>query len=561
MLADVRADQKYDPTIPIEIFPPKVYRANTEPPSSSPGALLLSCLSCPLLVELAKMRAEKGYWHAMHQKAVAREAILKEELAQLQAKLRLRERQLFGRKSEKGKAHNEKGSSPTDTSKRPRGQQPGSTGHGRRDFSHLPAEEEQIELPADKRCCPHCRLPFKDYPHTEDSEVLEITVNAHRRIIRRKRYRRACTCEGLPRIITAPPPPKLIAKGILGISVWVTVLLDKFLFLRPTHRLLADLKTHGLDLTAGTLTDGLQTLMPFFTPIYKAIADKNRSEDRWHADETRWLVFIEVAGKLGNKWYMWVFISKSAVVYTLDPSRSAKAPRDHFEGTAKGILVVDRYSAYKAMAKLIGITLAFCWAHVRRDFLGVAKDWPQLESWAMEWVADIGKFYHLNHLRLDVMEQPEAFAQKDRDLREAVKKMDEKREAQLKEKELHTAKKKTLQSLKEHWQGLTVFVDYPEVPMDNNKAERHERTPVIARNNFYGSFALWAGTLAAMMFSIFKTLEIWHINPRVWLTAFLEACAANQGLPPVDIQGFLPWNMTQEQLKAFSSASKTNDSS
>ena len=218
--------------------------------------------------------------------------ILKEELAQLQAKLRLRERQLFGRKSEKGKNQNEKGSSPIGTTKKSRGQQPGSKGHGRRDFSHLPAEEEQIELPADKRCCPHCRLPFKDYPPTEDSEVLEITVKAHRRIIRRKRYRRTCTCEGVPRIITAPPPPKLIPKGILGISVWVTVLLDKFLFLRPTHRLLADLKTHGLDLTAGTLTDGLQTLMPFFAPIYKAIADKNRSEDRWHADETSYGAYI-----------------------------------------------------------------------------------------------------------------------------------------------------------------------------------------------------------------------------------------------------------------------------
>ena len=561
MLADVRADQNYDPTIPVEIFPPEVFRTNTEPPSFSPGALLLSCLSCPLLVELAKLRAENGYWRTMHQKATAREALLKEELAQLAAKLRLRERQLFGRKSEKGKNQNEKGSSPTGTLKRPRGQQPGSTGHGRRDFSHLPAKEEQIELPADKRCCPLCHLPFKDYSHTEDSEVLEITVKAHRRIIRRKRYKRACTCEGLPRIITAPPPPKLIVKGILGISVWVTVLLDKFLFLRPTHRLLADLKTHGLDLAAGTLTDGLKTLTPLFTPIYKAIADKNRSEDRWHADETRWRVFIDVEGKVGNKWYMWVFISQSAVVYLLDPSRSAKVPCNHFEKEAEGILVVDRYSAYKAMTKVISITLAFCWTHVRRDFLSVAKDWPHLETWAMEWVRDIGELYHLNHLRLAVLSKPEVFAQKDRDLRKAVKKMDEKRENQLQGKDLHPVKKKTLKSLKQHWQGLTIFVDYPEVPMDNNKAERHERTPVIARNNFYGSFALWAGTLAAMMFSILKTLEIHGINPKIWLTAFLEACAANQGQPPADIQGFLPWNMTAGQIKSFSEYPYTNDSS
>jgi len=36
----------------------------------------------------------------MHEKAVQREAKLKEKVDELQAKLRLRERQLFGRKSE-----------------------------------------------------------------------------------------------------------------------------------------------------------------------------------------------------------------------------------------------------------------------------------------------------------------------------------------------------------------------------------------------------------------------------------------------------------------------------
>ena len=43
---------------------------------------------------------------------------------------------------------------------------------------------------------------------------------------------------------------------------------------------------------------------------------------------------------------------------------------------------VDRYSAYKAMAKVLQIVLAFCWVHVRRDFLKVASSWPQYESWA-----------------------------------------------------------------------------------------------------------------------------------------------------------------------------------
>ena len=40
-----------------------------------------------------------------------------------------------------------------------------------------------------------------------------------------------------------------------------------------------------------------------------------------------------------------------------------------------------------------------------------------------------------------------------------------------------------------HWAGLTVFVDHPWVPMDNNVAERDARLAVVGRKNFYGSGA------------------------------------------------------------------------
>jgi transposase len=87
--------------------------------------------------------------------------------------------------------------------------------------------------------------------------------------------------------------------------------------------------------------------------------------------------------------------------------------------------------------------------------------------------------------------------------------------------------------------------------MDNNKAERLERIPVVGRKNFYGSGAVWSGLLTAIMFSIFQTLGLWNINPRLWLTSFLEACAANQGKAPEDIRSFLPFNMTEEQRNAL----------
>lgn len=533
---------------------------NSFPRSDESSCLLFPCPRCPLRIEVAKLRNESAYWRKMHQKAVEREARLKEEIPQLEAKLRLRERQLFERKSEKGPNRQESTDLNTPADKKPRGQQPGSKGHGRRNHSHLPAREEIRDIPEQQRCCPTCGLSLTPFPGAEDSETVEIEVKAYRRVIQRKRYKPACPCGTLPGIVTAPPPPKLIPKGLLGISVWVTLLLDKFLFVRPTCRLLADLKTHGLDLAQGTLTDGLKALAPLFVPLYRALIDQNLQEDRWHADETRWLVFAATEGKVGYKWYLWVFRSPSTVVYKLDQSRSAKVPEAHFGPLREGILSVDRYSAYKALAKRSRLILAFCWAHVRRDFLGIGRDWPQQESWAFEWIEQIAKLYHLNRLRLAEQAPSQAWTQQDRRLRAAVDPMAQKRDAQLAQKELHPACQKVLKSLKNHWPGLTVFVDHPEVPMDNNEAERLERLPVVARKSFYGSGALWSGQLAAILFSLFQTLALWKINPRLWLMAYLQACAANGGHAPEDIQGFLPWNMSEEQRQGFSLAPPIRDS-
>ncbi len=115
---------------------------------------------------------------------------------------------------------------------------------------------------------------------------------------------------------------------------------------------------------------------------------------------------------------------------------------------------------------------------------------------------------------------------------------------ELAESNLRQPQRKVLTSLQDHWSGLTVFVDHPEVPMDNNTAERRERGPVVARKNFYGSGALWSGRLAAMLFSLFQTMQVWGLVVSKWLTAYLTACAQAGGKPPPDPQRYLPWNMT-----------------
>jgi len=492
----------------------------------------------------------------MHARACQREAKLQQHIDELQAKLRLREQQLFGSKTETSAATMPQPTTTTaatDYPRRARGQQRGATGHGRRDYSHLPATTEVRDLSPDQCCCQDCGQPFASAGGSEDTTILEIEVRAHRRVIRRPRYRPTCTCGTHPGIITAPPPPRLIAKSMLGISIWVTVLLDKFLFYRPTYRLLDDLRTHDLDLSLGTLTDGLKQLEPLFQPLHEALIERSRGQTLWHADETRWQVFVTLEGKNGYRWYLWVFHSADAVVFVLAAGRSRKVPEEHLGMMDQGIMVVDRYKAYQAMqaVKEGHIILAFCWAHVRRDFLTLARTWPEHEAWAMHWVSQIGTLYALNDARLEVETDRVAFTQADAELRHAVTAMAERGEAALAQAELPSPQRKVLESLGNHWTGLTVFVEHPEVPMDNNTAERVQRGPAVGRKNYYGSGAVWAGRLAATLFSLFQTLYLWNINPRAWLTAYLQACAELGGTAPADVSCWLPWQLPAEQRELW----------
>ena len=312
-------------------------------------------------------------------------AALEQENEQLRGEVRKLQAEHFGRRSEKqsrGDRSNDLEDPADPKPKRRRGRQPGQPAPRRRDYSRLPAREEFLDLPEAEQVCSHCGRPLKACG-SEDSEQLEIEITVYRRVIHRRRRQRTCDCPG-PRTFTAPPAPKLIPKSLLGVSAWVEILLDKFASHRPTHRLLEQWRLLGLDLAAGTVTDGLKRLEPLLGPILEALLKRNRQSHYKQADETRWLVFVEQQGKVGFGWWLWVFNSEDAVVYLLDGSRSHHVPEDHYPAQADGVLMVDRYGAYKAMfqVKNGGLLLAFCWAHVRRDFVRVGKGWPELKPWA-----------------------------------------------------------------------------------------------------------------------------------------------------------------------------------
>ena len=401
-----------------------------------------------------------------------------------------------------------------------RGKQKGDRGYGRRLRTDLPFEEVFHDIDDADKGCPQCGLPFEPLPFSEDSEQIHWDVKIVRRIHRRRCYLPTCKCHAVPGVVTAPPVAKLIPKGMFTEGFWVRLILEKFLFQRPLYRIRQVLALEGFHVSQGTLTGGLQKIKALIEPLYEQIVQRSRQADHWQMDETRWMVFEEITGKTGYRWWLWVVVTQDTVVYLLDPTRSSKVPKEHLGPNAKGILSVDRYSAYKALSELI--LLAFCWAHQRRDFIRIHDGYRSTRDWANAWIARINTLFHINAQRCAALEDPAGFDLHQQQLNTAIEEMAETWQKELIDDTLRPWQTSALKSMKNHWSGLTIFVDNPHVPMDNNESERRLRNPVTGRKNYYGCGSVWSGGLCAMLFTILQTCCINRIDPKQLLCRLLS---------------------------------------
>ena len=199
------------------------------------------------------------------------------------------------------------------------------------------------------------------------------------------------------------------------------------------------------------------------------------------------------------------------------------------------------------------LQLAYCWSHQRRDFVNLGQGTPRWAGWAGQWIERINQLFATNGQRRQAWFQKRAqpLAVLEAQVRRQVRELKEVLDRELAEGQLAGEPHKLLQSLRRHWQGLTVFVDHPQVPMDNNAAERANRALAVARKNFYGSGAQWSGELACACFTILATLRQHQICPQRYFQAYFEACARQGGRAPAELEEFLPWKWSAEQRAAW----------
>ena len=438
--------------------------------------------------------------------------------------------------------------------KRKRGQQPGRPGHGRRDYANLPRSERVHEPDPALLVCPRCRAPYVAFKE-ERSEEIDVEVVVSVVVHVRPTYRRRCACKGTKGIVAAPAPAKVIPKGRLSAGFLAHLVVAKFLLGLPITRISAALSMEGAGFAPSSLVGALRSLAPLLAPLASAIRARNASSPHLHMDETSWKVFEVTAGKTGYRWWCWIFVGSDTTSFVIKPGKGADVAAEHLgidlsaeapmlPGGATLLASSDFATCYQRLGREVtGFVNIYCWAHIRRYFIRAGAAHVALKAWADAWVALIAELF-LAH-RTWGMAQPgskeeaEAFAE----VSAVVAEIDATRAAQGAEPDLLAPALKVLATLDHEWEGLVAFLGYPGIPIENNAAERGLRRPVVIRKSCYGSGSAWSAGFAADAWTILATASQNHLNPLVYLKAYLDACAKTGGKAPdgAALERFLPW--------------------
>ena len=279
-------------------------------------------------------------------------------------------------------------------------------------------------------------------------------------------------------------------KGLFTAGFLARLAYEKHVLGRPVHRIVRALAADGFDVASGTLVGALKQIAPLIAPWAQAIAAHGRRAGHVHAGETSWQVFEDIDGKDGHRWWLRVFVTDQATVFVMDTSRSAEVAagqlgidREQAALQAGRRLVIssDFHKAYQSLARIDGVDPLWCWARMRRYFLRAGAAHPEaLGDWADGWTERIAVLYRAHHALAAATPGTDAHEDAAGRWQRAFTDIDAHRMLQATgagKGLLHPAAAKVIATLTSEWDGLARHRDLPQLPLDNNTAERALRTP------------------------------------------------------------------------------------
>lgn len=393
-------------------------------------------------------------------------------------------------------------------------------------YPNIPVREQVIEInPAPS--CTSCGELMSDSGMTEDSEQLTVIPKKYE-ILLQKRVKYRCQCQSC--ILTAPAPARIIEGSTYSDEMIEDVALSKYCDLIPIQRYAAMAARSGLmGLPAHSLIAVTHPFAEFVTPVYALIKQGVLASRVLNADETPHRM---LEGSKKKSWYLWGFSTPEFCFLECHDTRSGDVASDILLNSSCEILVTDVYSGYGKAVRLAnqvrrssGKTLivnANCNSHSRRYFF---QSWPKYKE-AQFYLDHYHEIYKINSetkgkpppevSELRAQMQPRFAEMKNRALEE------------LTAYPVKNQYSKALKYFLGNYEGLTLFLTDPEVPMDNNSQEQLLRNHVIGRKTWYGTHSERGAQTAAILFTLVETCKLNHVNPREYFKCLVQDLLAGK---------------------------------
>ncbi len=259
----------------------------------------------------------------------------------------------------------------------------------------------------------------------------------------------------------------------------------------------------SLSVSIGEIGNILQTEADRLRPEYQALKESVLNQAGTHYDETSWKVQKEEQGK-----FAWVATGtdNNDTVFSLGRSRG----KGNIEDIGKSkVGISDDYGAYKNSF----IAHQLCWAHPHRKLRDMAGSGEFGEGQKKQNTDTFRQFSNL-YQRIRKTIGTEISPHLKRKFQKVFEEITESHSCD------PTPLAKIKLSLRKNTEKYFTFLKHPNIPIDNNKAERCLRHLVIKRRTSFGSKTQRGAETTSILASVILSLK-WN-GPENWFTKYLK---------------------------------------
>ncbi len=366
-------------------------------------------------------------------------------------------------------------------------------------------EEHRLE------CCPDCGGELRRCKRKRTRTIEDILEDLRAEAVEHTLHRDYCpSCKKH----VEPIVPDALANAALGhrvvsLTAWfhygLGITIDQIREILGYH-----LQTY---LSGGGLVAMWHRLGGILNEWYEQIAEQARESSVLHADETGWRMN-------GQPHWLWCFAGKETCLYMIDRSRGGPALEKFFIEAFDGVLITDFWSAYNSVCAK---ERQCCLVHLLRELEKIDQT-----NESDEWQAFAKKLRRLIGDGIRLRRRPDFSPQR---YESRIRRIDQRLMELARDEYADADATRLAKRLLKYCDSLFTFLDYPDVPFENNFAERMIRPAVILRKNSQSNRSEKGAATQAVLMSVYRTLKLRGHDPITTITAAMRTYTATGQLP------------------------------